>query len=198
MVHVQSKYPINLSNFTNPGEIVSYWFGYLRARAYIFKNRNRLRCRAPISDIKHLYQLSKDLGTFKAPRKISSKFGQYVQLIIDNKELCILLKEYGWYSLPNDKLDWRHATRGLMDGCGSISRNGRGKQAKYLRIAFYSKDINLLKWITTHLGHREICKDHISWVGRRAIEICQILYLNQSRYLERKLSVLSNEIFKKI
>ena len=198
MVHIQSKYPIDPNSFATPGEISSYWFGYLRARAYMFKNRGRVRCRAPISDIKHLYQLSKDLGSFKMPRKVDSGFGEYTQLIIDNKKFCEILRDYGWDSLPSNKLERRHVIRGLLDGGGSISRNGKGKQSKYLRITFYSKNVELLNWIMGYLGERRISRDHISWTGERAIEIGRMLYLNQSRYLVRKLSLLSDEIFKQV
>ena len=164
----------------------------------MFKNSGRIRCRAPISDIKHLYQLSKDLGSFKMPRKVDSGFGEYAQLIIDNKKFCEILRDYGWDNLPSDVLDQRHVVRGLLDGGGSISRNGKGKQSKYLRIAFYSKDEAMLQWVMRYLGDRKNSNDHISWVGKRAVEICRILYLNQSRYLARKLSLLSSEIFKQV
>jgi len=162
----------------------------------MYKTRHRVRCRAPLTDIKHLYQLAKDLGTIKAPRRVDSGFGEYAQFIVDNKRLCTTLKNYGWGSLPSSQLDSRHVIRGLLDGGGSISRNGKGNQAKYLRIAFYSKNEELLYWIAHHLGSRKVCNDHISWTGKKAIEIGRKLYLNQSRYLARKLSALSDEIFK--
>ena len=198
MVHVQSKYPLDLKEFSEPsGEIASYWFGYLRARAYMFKKRHRIRCRAPVSDIGHLFQLSKDLGTIKAPRKINSGFGEYAQLIIDNMLFCELLTRYGWHGVPSTELDERHVLRGMLDGGGSIARNGKGEQAKYLKIAFYSKDEKILKWIMKHLGKRTISFDQISWVGSKAVDIARRLYLNQSRHLKRKLSLLLAEIFER-
>jgi len=159
----------------------------------MFKDRGRLRCRAPISDIGHLFKLSRTLGTIKMPSKISSGYGQYAQLIIDSQELCSLLRSYGWDSLPSDKLDSRHTIRGLLDGGGSVCRNGNGIQSRYRRITFNLKDISLLKWIMSHLGNRKICKHHISWVGARANEILKLIYLNQSICLGRKLR--SAELF---
>ena len=198
MVHVQSKYQLDLKKFSEPtSEIASYWFGYLRARAYMFERRYRIRCRAPVSDIGHLFQLSKDLGTIKTPRRIDTGFGEYAQIILDNKELCELLADYGWRSSPVDELDERHVLRGMLDGGGSISRNGRGIQSKYLRIAFYSKEEEMLKWIMKHLGKRKISANQISWVGIKAINIAKKLYLNQSRHLNRKLSLLLAEIFER-
>jgi len=198
MVHVQSKYPLSLKGFIDPSsEITSYWFGYLKSRAYMFKKRSRIRCRAPVSDIGHLFQLSKDLGSIKAPRRIDTGFGEYAQLIIDNTELCKLLISYGWNNTPSDWLDSRHVIRGMLDGSGSISRNGKGKQSKYLKIAFYSKDTEALKWIMQHLGDRNISHNQISWVGKRAVAIAKRLYLNQSRHLNRKLSLLIAEIFER-
>jgi hypothetical protein len=196
MVHVQSKYPIDLSEFKRPGsEIASYWFGYLYSRADIF-SRGRIRVRAPLSDIRHLYQLSKDLRTIKLPRKIISEFGHYAQLIIDNKPFYVLLKLYGLGGMPSKMLNTRHVMRGLLDGGGSISRNGQGKQSKYLRIAFYSKSKVILNWIMSITGRRTISGAyHISWTGKKAIEIARQLYLDQSIYLERKLLLLSNDIF---
>jgi len=190
MVHIKSKTFKKASS-----EIASYWFGYLRNRAYKFSDRARIRCRTPIQDIGHLYKLTKDLGLVKIPTKINGSYGRYAQLILDNKELCQILDDYGWNSIPSKELNSRHVLRGLLDGGGSISRNGRGKQAKYLRVAFYSKDIKLLQWIMAHLGERKVSRNHISWTGKRAIEIVKALYLNQSRYLDRKLSLLSDDIF---
>jgi len=190
MVYIKSKMFRTASS-----EIASYWFGYLKSRAYRFKNRSRIRCRTPISDIGHLYKLAKDLGFVKVPTKMIGDYGKYAQLILDSKNLCQIIDGYGWYGIPSDELDHRHVLRGLLDGGGSISRNGRGIQAKYLRIAFYSKDNAILKWIMSHLGHRKISRNHISWVGREAVKIARTLYLNQSRHLDRKLRLLSNDIF---
>jgi hypothetical protein len=184
MVHVQSTYPINLKLFKNPSdEIPSYWFGYLRSRAYMFSNRHRIRCRAPLSDMGHLYQLAKDIGTFKSPRSVQSERGGYAQFIIDSKEFCEMMISFGWYRQPSEQLDWRHVARGVVDGRGSISRNGRGKQAKYLRLAFYLKDVPLLEWLVEKLGKKVL-------VGSRAVEIVRMLYFNQSRYLDRKFEAL--------
>jgi hypothetical protein len=71
----------------------------------------------------------------------------------------------------------------VVDGRGSISRNGRGKQAKYLRLAFYLKDEPLLEWLVEKLGKKVL-------VGSRAVEIVRMLYFNQSRYLDRKFEAL--------
>ena len=66
-------------------------------------------------------------------------FGEYAQLIIDDKKFCELLVDYGWGNCPSDRLNERHVIRGMLDGGGSISRNGNGKQSKYLKIAFIQK-----------------------------------------------------------
>jgi hypothetical protein len=193
MVHVQSN--IDAACFREPSsELASYWFGYLKGRAYRFKNRARIRCRAPLSDIGHLFQLGRDVGTFRIPQKIDGGFGDYAQLIIDSKELCAKLDKYGWDHVPSELLSTRHVIRGLLDGCGSVSRNGQGIQAKYLRIAFYNKDAEILKWICQHLGPRKIAHGQVSWAGKRAIEIAKMLYLNQSRYLNRKFDKISNVV----
>ena len=183
MVHVQSKYPINLSLFNNSPEVASYWFGYLRSRAYMFPTRHRIRCRTPLSDIGHLFQLTKDLGSFKAPRIIQSERGGYAQLIIDNKQFYDLMVSFGWKEKPTG-LDWRHVVRGIVDGRGSISRNGSGKQAKYLRLALYLKDKDLIDWLTSKIGPKKV------WVGSEAIKLSRQLYFNQSRYLGRKFEKL--------
>lgn len=193
MVHVRSKYNIDVSQLSV--ELMPYWFGYLRARGYMFKGRDRIRCRAPLSDMGHLFQLCKDLGTVKTPRKTTSGLGDYAQLIIDSKRLCDLLRKCGWHGLPNDKLDSRHVIRGLLDGGGSISRNGTGIQVKYLRIAFGSKNHSILKWTMSKLGKRSIVDNRITWVGGRAVEIAKELYLHQSRYLDRKFKAVSPFIF---
>jgi len=198
MVHIQSKYPIDVSNFKMPNEIGSYWFGYLLARAYLYQNRARIVIRAPLSDIGHLYQLSRDLSSIKLPRRKNHGFGSFAQLIIDNKNLCNLLRKYGFHNVPSKELDSRHVVRGLLDGGGSISRNGRGNQSKYLKITFYSKSKKLLEWVSGRLGERKVVGEYqISYVGKKAVDVARRIYLNQSRYLERKLSALANEIFNK-
>ena len=195
---MRPKYSYDLRYFKRIDEISAYWFGYLRARAYMFKNRHRIRCRVPIIDIGHLYQLSKDLGTIKPPQKIVSEFGQYGQLIIDNATLCVLLRKYGWNFIPSSELSPRHVIRGFLDGRGSISRNGKGIQSRYLKITFRHKNRDILKWIIGHLGHRNIYGNKISWTGCRAVQILRLLYLNQSRCLNRKLLLASDEIFKQV
>jgi hypothetical protein len=85
--------------------------------------------------------------------------------------------------------------RGLLDGSGSVSRNGTGTQAKYLRIAFRSKNHSMLRWIMDKLGERTITDNRITWVGSKAVEISKTLYLHQSRYLDRKFKAMSPFIF---
>jgi hypothetical protein len=185
-VHSRSKYGLDISGFATSEELFSYWFGYIEARGYIFNNRGRLRIRAPMADMNHLYQLCKDLGTIKAPRKVEAmafnNSTAYSQLIIDSNPLCNLLR-----SQHLDDVNERHALRGLLDGRGTIGRNGKGKQSKYLKITYRLKG-SAQDWVEGKLGAK-------TFVGSKAVEVARHLYLNQSRYLKRKFDMVSEFIF---
>jgi len=173
------KYSIDLSLVTNPSdEIGAYWRGYLLKKAYIDKNRTRVRVSLPKVDAGHIFLLLSDLRSNIVPRKIKRNINgiPYIGIYtnINSKDLIRLLNNLG--------VDNRHYIRGIFDACGIITNN-----RNYLRIGCHDTEfLNIIPW-----------KNKSGWwVGNEAVKVLKYLYVDSSRYMESKINKVLKYIIK--
>jgi len=169
----------DISLFSLPVEIYSYWIGYVISKGYFSKSGSyRIQLRIAQKDIGHLFLLARDLRLNKTPVRRKN----YADLTIYNKDLFVSFQNYIGFDI--DKLSERDWLRGLFDGHGSII------PGKFLRIRYYNKCQRILEYIMDYCSCGYISGHHYCVNGLEAITLGKHLYCNSVRYLQRKAMVV--------
>lgn len=154
-----------LMDFTS--EIGQYWAGFLKARGYISKDRNRIRCAVQLKDIGHLYHLSRDLRSTLQPKRARSR----AYLDINCGIMARIYREMSY-------LDTSHFWRGYVDGAGVIT-TGRG----YLKIGVRDERMRVLLANFLQVAPQRFWYADAPRIGR-------MLYTGCIRYLPRKAKII--------
>ena len=200
------KYFLDESFFTNiDSEIKAYWLGFIFADGFITTKEKYGQQKFGISisknDIELLEQFKKDIQSTYPITFDTTKEKPLARLIMSSQKVVDDLKKYGCVeqkslilqfpqNIPNEFT--KDFIRGMFDGDGSIKCYKKGSYLDYNFSIVGTYDI--VNSIYKILGCGGVYKDnrtkntfYLSINGnQQIIRVYEYLYINASRYLERK------------
>lgn len=168
------RYILNLGDILDiTTEIGQYWFGYMSMSGYITQDRFRLTCKVRIQDIGHLFAFCTDVGTTQIPRKHIGSARSSAILQLNSKTLCEFYQQ--------DHKHTRHSIRGAWDARGRLFiRYGS------LRLGFTNPPKFVVDWCAANgfILHNGVL------TSAQSMDLARLLYTNQSRALQRHITIV--------